>query len=109
MDQIVEKANKILKDPDIIIAFEDFSIVWVSEKFSKMLEYTQEELIEKQITEIVDMPIDIIRKMSFEDLAHLEGEQVIKVKTKSNKQSTISVLEKVMQIGDLYYIVGKNK
>jgi len=55
---VLKEAKKQIDEPDAIIDLYDQTFIWVSEKFCEIVGYTKDELINKQLSDILDKAFD---------------------------------------------------
>lgn len=79
-DEIVKYAKEKYPNAEAVVSVYTMEMLWVSEKLAKVAGYSQEELVDKNIRDIVQ--IDIMRFMSL--ISGSDGETQL-IKTKSGK------------------------
>lgn len=79
-DKIIKYAKEKYPNVEAVVSVYTMEMLWVSEKLAKVAGYSPEELVEKNIRDIVQ--IDIMRFMSL--ISGSDGETQL-IKTKSGK------------------------
>jgi len=83
-DDILKEAKKYIKKPDWIWDLFDFSVIWFSDKISKLSGYSKTELNEVELYDIFLWDKDKIHKFLSIEMAS-DGELSAPVKTKEGK------------------------
>jgi hypothetical protein len=103
---LLEKANQMINDPDVIIDLFDLSFVWVGAKLVKLLGYPKSEILEKPFHDFVRVNKIDIRNMVYY-MFRKKGQNRFTMKTKLKKNVEVNANVKVFEFKGGFYQVGK--
>ena len=67
------KAKELFKEPDIIIDLYDFTILWMSPRLERIVDFTNHELIGKNVADTFALPVDKRREKAIEHMSKQHG------------------------------------
>lgn len=104
--ELFQKAQESINDPDLIVNMYDHSIVWASEVCVKLTGKKTTEIIGKSAYDFEDLPLDKAQLNTKETIVSLEGEKEYPIKTSKGTFLTKFIF-KIFEYNSIHYFVGK--
>lgn len=99
-EKIVKEAKKKYPQAEAVVSAYTMQIIWVNKKLAKISEYSQEELVDKNIRDVI--MVDISTLMGFISGRRAETQTI---KTKSGKfLKGTTAIKTFMFEGELYFV-----